>query len=169
MLNRIRHLGVRAGFTALGGLAALTVSAVAADALAQAKELRIGYMRHPIQEANIAMMEKWAEANGVTLTKIPMAYNLFMERVTANLTSGTDQFDIIWHNDDWGQLWIDWVEPMDDVPGIETVDQWPLLAFYDAEGHVSTRCRRPGTRWSRSASGSRRKARSGGAMSAAWP
>ena len=42
-----------------------------------------------------------------------------------------DQFDVIWHNDDWGQLWKKWLEPTDDVKGIENADQWPLLAFWN--------------------------------------
>jgi ABC-type glycerol-3-phosphate transport system substrate-binding protein len=62
-----------------------------------------------------------------------MAYSVFMEKVTATLTSGTDQFDVIWHNDDWGQLWKKWLETTDDVKGIENSDQWPLLAFWNDE------------------------------------
>ena len=87
-------------------------------------------MKHPIHEANVAMMEKWAEANDVKLIKIPMAYDVFQEKVTATLTSGGDQFDVIWHNDDWGQLWEKWVEPTDDIAG-------------HGQG-------RPSTRWTRS-------------------
>jgi hypothetical protein len=83
-------------------------------------------MKHPIHEASVAMMEKWAEANDVRLTKIPMAYDVFQEKVTATLTSGGDQFDIIWHNDDWGQLWEKWVEPTTDVAGMDKVAQHPL-------------------------------------------
>ena len=108
----------------------------AGPALAQT-ELKIGYMKHPIQEANIAMMEKWAEENDVKFTKIPMAYNVFQEKVTATLTSGGDQFDIIWHNDDWGQLWEKWVEPTDDVAGMDKVAESPLDAFYNSEGKVT--------------------------------
>ena len=42
-----------------------------------------------------------------------------------------DQFDIIWHNDDWGQLWKKWLDTTDDVKGIENADKWPLLAFWN--------------------------------------
>jgi ABC-type glycerol-3-phosphate transport system substrate-binding protein len=79
------------------------------------------------------MMEKWAKAHGVKLTRVAMAYSVFMEKTTATLTSGTDQFDVIWHNDDWGQLWEKYLETTDDVKGIENVDQWPLLAFWNHE------------------------------------
>src|SRR5262245_49180965 len=109
----------------------LMASAGMVPASAQEKELKIGYMKNPIQDASLDMAEKWAKANNVKLTRIPMAYSVFMEKVTSTLTSGTDQFDVIWHNDDWGQLWKKWVEPTDDIKGIDTVDQWPLLAFWN--------------------------------------
>ena len=67
-------------------------------------------MKNPIQDASLDIMDKWAKANNVKLTRIPMAYSVFMEKVTATLTSGADQFDMIWHNDDWGQLWKKWLE-----------------------------------------------------------
>jgi ABC-type glycerol-3-phosphate transport system substrate-binding protein len=81
-------------------------------------------------------MEKWAEANDVTLVKIPMAYDIFQEKVTASLTSGGDQFDVIWHNDDWGQLWKKWVEPTGDIEGMDKVAQSPLDAFINDDGEV---------------------------------
>jgi ABC-type glycerol-3-phosphate transport system substrate-binding protein len=126
---------LRVGCTA----AALTLLACAGwsgAALAQT-ELKIGYMKHPIHEANVAIMEKWANEHDVKLTKIPMAYDVFQEKVTATLTSGGDQFDVIWHNDDWGQLWKKWVEPTDDIPGMDTVDPHPLDAFYNDDGKVT--------------------------------
>jgi ABC-type glycerol-3-phosphate transport system substrate-binding protein len=117
-------------------LSALAAAGLAAalPAAAQAQvELKVGYMKHPIQDASLDMMEKWAKANNVKFTRVPMAYNVFMEKVTATLTTGNDQFDLIWHNDDWGQLWEKWLEPTDDVAGIENVDKWPLDAFWSAE------------------------------------
>jgi multiple sugar transport system substrate-binding protein len=105
---------------------------------AQEREIKVGYMKNPIQDASLDIMEKWAKANNVKLTRIPMAYSVFMEKVTATLTSGADQFDLIWHNDDWGQLWKKWVEPTDDVKGIENADQWPLLAFWNDDKKLTT-------------------------------
>lgn len=121
----------------LGSALTIVAGAIAGTTAGEARELRIGYMPHPIQEASIAMMDRWAEENDVDLVKVPMAYTLFMERVTATLTSDADQFDIIWHNDDWGQLWIDYLEPLDDIAHIDEVDEHPLFAFYDSEGRVT--------------------------------
>ena len=96
------------------------------DAATAQNEIKIGYMKHPIHEASVAMFEKWGKANGVRVTKVPMAYNIFREKVTATLTSGGDQFDIIWHNDDWGPQWKKWLEPTDDIPGMWLVDRDPV-------------------------------------------
>jgi ABC-type glycerol-3-phosphate transport system substrate-binding protein len=118
----------------MGAMALAATTTLAGDAYAQQRELKVGYQKHPIQDASLDMMDKWAKANNVKLTRIPMAYSVFMEKVTATLTSGAgDQFDLIWHNDDWGQLWEKWMEPVDDVKGIENVDKWPLDAFWSAE------------------------------------
>ena len=128
--NRLRQGG------ACAALAMFTAVGWSGQSLAQT-ELKVGYMKHPIHEASVAMMEKWAEANDVELIKIPMAYDIFQEKVTATLTSGGDQFDVIWHNDDWGQLWEKWVEPTDDIPGMDKVAKHPLDAFINDDGKVT--------------------------------
>ncbi|MCK6449799.1 MAG: extracellular solute-binding protein [Alphaproteobacteria bacterium] len=117
----------------LSCLAAIGLAAVLPAAAQAQVELKVGYMKHPIQDASLDMMEKWAKANNVKFTRVPMAYNVFQEKVTATLTTQGDQFDLIWHNDDWGQLWEKWLEPTDDVKGMENVDKWPLDAFWSAE------------------------------------
>ena len=123
----------------LKGAAAVALALVFSSAsLAQEREIKVGYMKNPIQDASLDIMDKWAKANNVKLTRIPMAYSVFMEKVTATLTSGADQFDMIWHNDDWGQLWKKWLETTDDVKGIENADQWPLLAFWNDDKKLTT-------------------------------
>lgn len=127
MITRTRLGAVALGLAAALGM--LTLDQRVAEA--QEREIKVGYMKNPIQDASLDMMEKWANANNVKLTRVPMAYSVFMEKVTTTLTSGNDQFDIIWHNDDWGQLWKKWVETTDDIKGMENVDQWPLDAFWN--------------------------------------
>src|SRR5229473_1154909 len=94
------------------------ISLAAGGASAQQKELRIGYQPNPIQEASIAMMEKWGAKNGVKIIKVPNSYGVYVEKMTAFLTSGSDQYDVIWHNDDWGQLWAHLLEPMGHTFGV---------------------------------------------------
>ena len=95
---------------------AVVVLLLAGTSVAQApKEIRVGYQPNPIQDASIAMMEKWGAQHGVKIAKIPNSYGVYVEKMTASLTSNSDQYDVIWHNDDWGQLWKKLLEPMDDI------------------------------------------------------
>ena len=102
----------------------------------EVKELRIGYQPNPIQDASIAMMETWGANHGVKIVKIPNSYGVYVEKMTASLTSGSDQYDVIWHNDDWGQLWAHLLEPTDDVDGLKYADKWGMspIIFNNAQG-----------------------------------
>ena len=102
----------------------------------EVKELRIGYQPNPIQDASIAMMETWGAKHGVKIVKVPNSYGVYVEKMTASLTSGSDQYDVIWHNDDWGQLWAHLLEPTDDVDGLKYADPWGMspIIFNNAKG-----------------------------------
>lgn len=100
-----------------------------------ATELKIGYMPHPIHENSIKWMKKWAEEHNVTLTLVPISYEVYIEKMTANLTSKGGQYDIIWHNDDWGQLWGRYLEPVDDIPAIKKINRILFEPFFRWEGH----------------------------------
>ena len=110
------------------------------SALAQQKELKIGYQPNPIQDASIAMMEKWGAKNGVKIVKVPNSYGVYVEKMTASLTSNSDQYDVIWHNDDWGQLWAHLLEPVDDVAGLKHADKWGMdpIIFNNKQGKPTT-------------------------------
>ena len=103
------------------------------------KELRVGYQPNPIQDASLAMMEKWGAKHGVKITKVPNSYGVYVEKMTASLTSNSDQYDVIWHNDDWGQLWKKLLEPMDDIPGLKYADKWGMdaIIFNNDEGKTT--------------------------------
>jgi ABC-type glycerol-3-phosphate transport system substrate-binding protein len=114
-----------AGLLAAGGASAQAV-----------KELRIGYQPSPIQDASIAMFETWGAKNGVKIVKVPNSYGVYVEKMTAALTSNSDQYDVIWHNDDWGQLWAHLLEPTDDIPGLQFAEKWGMdkVVFGNAQG-----------------------------------
>ena len=98
-------------------LAAAAACVIAAStASAQVKELRVGYQPSPIQDASIAMFETWGAKNGVKIVKVPNSYGVYVEKMTASLTSNSDQYDVIWHNDDWGQLWAHLLEDLQFAP-----------------------------------------------------
>src|ERR1043166_7466863 len=123
-------------------LTAATVALVAAtgSAAAQVKELRIGYQPSPIQDASIAMFEAWGAKNGVKIVKVPNSYGVYVEKMTASLTSNSDQYDVIWHNDDWGQLWKHLLEPTDDIKGLEFAEKWGMdkVVFGNDQGQNTT-------------------------------
>ena len=75
--------------------AAAALVAVTGSAAAQVKELRIGYQPSPIQDASIAMFEAWGAKNGVKIVKVPNSYGVYVEKMTASLTSNSDQYDVI--------------------------------------------------------------------------
>jgi ABC-type glycerol-3-phosphate transport system substrate-binding protein len=108
-------------------------------ALAQQKELRIAYQPNPLLEASIDMMVNWGKAHNVKIIKTPNSYGVYVEKMTASLTSGSDQYDVIWHNDDWGQLWAHLLEPLDDVAGLKYADKWsndPII-FNNKDGKTT--------------------------------
>src|SRR5215212_11326793 len=126
----MRHL---AKWVMAAGAALLSAAGPAA---AQVTELRIGYQPSPIQDASIAMFEAWGTKNNVKIVKVPNSYGVYVEKMTASLTSNSDQYDVIWHNDDWGQLWAHLLEPTDDVPGLQFASKWGMdkIVFGNAQG-----------------------------------
>src|SRR5256714_12143695 len=119
---------------AMTSTAAMMIAAGSAGA--QVTELRIGYQPSPIQDASIAMFEAWGAKNGVKIVKVPNSYGVYVEKMTASLTSNAYQYDVIWHNDDWRQTWEHLLEPMDDVEAYKFADKWSLtpVVFAMAEG-----------------------------------
>src|ERR1041385_4562159 len=116
--------------------AATAFATLTGTAAAQVTELRIGYQPSPIQDASIAMFESWGAKNGVKITKIPNSYGVYVEKMTASLTSNSDQYDVIWHNDDWGQLWAHLLEPTDDIKELQYAEKWGMapVVFANAAG-----------------------------------
>jgi ABC-type glycerol-3-phosphate transport system substrate-binding protein len=91
-------------------------------------------MPHPIHENSLKWMKQWAAQHNVTLTLVPVSYEVYVEKMTANLTSRGGQYDIIWHNDDWGQLWGRYLEPVDDVAAIKKMSRFILEPPFIWEG-----------------------------------
>jgi ABC-type glycerol-3-phosphate transport system substrate-binding protein len=119
-----------------GAAVATALTVAAGTAAAQIKELRIGYQPNPIQEASIAMFEAWGAKNGIKIVKVPNSYGVYVEKMTASLTSNSDQYDVIWHNDDWGQTWAHLLEQMDDVAANKFAEPWGIapVVFANAQG-----------------------------------
>lgn len=100
--------------------------------------LSVCYINHPVQVANVAILEKWAAKQGIKLSKTVASYTVYLPKITQMLTSGAnDQCDIIWNNDDWGQDLAQYLEPLDDVPNARKVEVGQLEPFHNADGKTT--------------------------------
>src|SRR5712691_259635 len=107
------------GGCVLVGACAATLALGAFATRAQAAEtLTICHGGHPIMESSIKILEKWAKKAGVNINSTTIAYAIYVPKITQLLTTNSPQCDIIWHNDDWGQLWKQYLVTTDDVAGI---------------------------------------------------
>ncbi|NOJ41110.1 extracellular solute-binding protein [Bradyrhizobium australiense] len=113
--------------------------AVCSSTSAQAETaLSVCYINHPVQVANVAILEKWAVKQGVKLNKTVTSYTVYLPKITQMLTSGAnDQCDIIWNNDDWGQDLAQYLEPLEDVPNVRKVEVGQLEPFHAADGKTT--------------------------------
>jgi maltose-binding protein MalE len=96
-------------------------------------------MPYPTQSVWIDHMTQWGKARGIEIQKAAISYENYVKSMSAQLLLQTPDVDILWHNDDWGQLFGPYLESMDDVPGIERI-AWkyaPDVAF-DYGGHRRT-------------------------------
>ena len=83
------------------------------------------------------MFETWGAKNGVKIVKVPNSYGVYVEKMTASLTSNSDQYDVIWHNDDWGQLWAHLLGADRRHRGLQispTSGAWTQVVFGNAQG-----------------------------------
>jgi len=122
--------------SALFGAAALGLGTLAIPAQA-AETLNVCHGGHPIMESNIKILGKWAKKEDITINSTVIAYAIYVPKITQLLTTNSPQCDIIWHNDDWGQLWKQYLVTTDDVPGIGDVAKQPLDAFWNDDNKLT--------------------------------
>src|SRR5260370_24481100 len=124
--------GRRIGGYALFGAWAATLALGAFATRAEAAEtLNVCHGGHPIMEASIKILEKWAKKFDVNVTSTTIAYAIFVPKITQILTTNTPQCDIIWHNDDWGQLCKQYLVTTDDDPAVADFPKPPLDALWN--------------------------------------
>ena len=117
----------RVGFCA----AVLSVAALSTPSARAAETLNVCHGGHPIMEASLKILDKWAKKIDVNLDSTVIAYAIYVPKVSQILTTNSPQCDIIWHNDDWGQLWKQYLVTTDDVAGIDDFPKAPLDAFWN--------------------------------------
>lgn len=129
---------IEAGIKRVLALAAVMVCTAFASTARAETTLNICYINHPVQVANVAILEKWAVKQGIKLNKTLTFYAVYLPKITQMLTSGaTDQCDILWNNDDWGQDLAKYLEPLDDVTDARNVAEGQLEPFHDVNGKTT--------------------------------
>jgi maltose-binding protein MalE len=112
---------------AIGLLIVGLVAAGPSPAGAAGKKLSIAYMTYPIHEQQVKWMKRWGQENGVDVQATPLSYTVYFEKLTASLVAGSQEYDVIFHNDDWGQAWGAFLESVDDVKTIYEMDKAFLI------------------------------------------
>lgn len=114
-------------FRTLAALAAVAWLCLLAGPALAAGKLSIAYMPHPIHEQQMKWMKKWGEMKGVEIKPTPISYEVYVEKLTASFLAKSQEYDIIWHNDDWGQLWGAFMEPVEDLKILSAMDRKVLV------------------------------------------
>jgi ABC-type glycerol-3-phosphate transport system substrate-binding protein len=123
--------GRRLLLATVGAAAAAWTMAGGVPAAQAAESLTVCHGGHPIMVASQKILDKWAKKEGASLSTTLIAYDVYVPKVTQMLTTNSPQCDIIWHNDDWGQLWKQYLITTNDIPGMETTAKQPLEAFFN--------------------------------------
>ncbi len=99
-------------------------------------ELKIAFQPYTIHNQQVKWMQKWAETRkDVKVTPVPISYEIYYTKVSNALQSGKSEYDVVWHNDDWGAGWMNYLEYVDDVKDFKTINPflWELC-FKDKNG-----------------------------------
>lgn len=71
---------------------------------------------HPVQKHQIEWMKKWGESNPDVDVKIAiLSYDVYFAKVSNAIQASKGEYDVVWHNDDWGAAWMNHMEYVDDV------------------------------------------------------
>jgi ABC-type glycerol-3-phosphate transport system substrate-binding protein len=111
----------------LAALATGAVLLVLAGPAAAAGTLSIAYMPHPIHEQQLKWMKKWGAMKGVEIKPIQISSEVYVEKLTASFLAKSRAYDVVWHNDEWGQLWGVFMEPLEDMKVLSLVDRTLLV------------------------------------------
>lgn len=106
-------LGRRAFLATLGAGLAGAGTLGARPAAAQTKALTVSYMPHPILLNQLEWMRKGAAQLRVDLDTPAIAYVDYVQAMTAQFLGPRNRYHVIWNNDDWGQLFGPFLDPLD--------------------------------------------------------
>jgi ABC-type glycerol-3-phosphate transport system substrate-binding protein len=78
-------------------------------------------MPYPVHKQQLKWMEKLAAERGIEIKRAPIACEHYAQEVAMHLTREDPPVDVIWHNDDWGEMYAKLLEPIDDIPNFKYV------------------------------------------------
>lgn len=111
-----------------GGIASLAASS-ASPTGAQAKALTVAYMPHPILLNQLDWMRKGAAQLKIDIDAPAIAYVDYVQAMTAQFLGPRNRYQIIWNNDDWGQLFGPFLEPIDDIRATWAEDRAWMMRY----------------------------------------
>lgn len=82
-------------------------------------ELRFIAQKHPALDLAFKRLQVWALRTGkARIVPAPISYEVYLEKMSAELLLDRPNAEIIWHNDDWGALWDPYLEPLDEIKSV---------------------------------------------------
>ena len=91
---------------------------------------------HPVQKHQIEWMERWADSHpDVEVKVVILSYDVYFAKVSNALQAPKGEYDIVWHNDDWGAAWMNYMEYVDDVKNFDKIEAYLWnLCWMDTNG-----------------------------------
>lgn len=84
--------------------------------------LKIASGPHPVQKQQIEWMKKWADARPDVDVQIQiLSYDIYFAKVSNAIQAPKGEYDVVWHNDDWGAAWMNYMEYVDDVKDFDKI------------------------------------------------
>jgi len=138
-LSRRQFLGLTLGAAALPTATAALGTAPRVARAAGPVELRWVADRQPAPALAFDRAQVWAQRTGkAQIVRAPISYQVYVEKMSAELLLDKPNADILWHNDDWGQLWGQYLEPLEDITEIRAKTDTKMYApFWVWDGKVT--------------------------------
>jgi ABC-type glycerol-3-phosphate transport system substrate-binding protein len=106
----------------------------------QPVELRLIAQKHPALDLAFERLQVWAQRTGkARIVLAPISYEVYVEKMSSELLLDRPNAEIIWHNDDWDQLWGPYLEPLDEIDKVVRAKADPNMysPFWIWEGKLT--------------------------------
>ena len=85
----------------------------------------VAYAPEPSQLTQVSWMEKYINKNypNFKFERAEIPYAQYVQKMIANLMRPESEYDIMWQNDNWTQLFGQYLEPVGDIPALDKMDK----------------------------------------------